>query len=231
MAPAIRSRADMRPSSGRSSERDAGLGEMALLCIDMQESQIFGLADRARRVGLEDVADRYAHEVRKVIDNLATLQARCRQAGLPVIHLKTMSYTDDGRDGSPLFRLYGAPEEGSTQPGSYNSPIIAEVGPVEGETVVGKICSGAFNGSELDLILRRMGIGSLLVCGLVTASCVENTVRGASDRGYNVLVVEDGCTDWTEANHRHSIAVMGKWFATITTTSDAAALIAEHSVP
>ena len=196
----------------------------ALLCIDMQRSQIYGLPERLRSLGLGEVADAYDVAVSKVLAKVALLQQACRQAGIPVVHIRTASHTGDGKDGSRLFQLYGGAKGAAGASDAQAFEIVPAVAPARDEAVIGKICSGAFNGSELDFTLRKRGIRSLLVAGLVTSSCVETTVRGASDRGYFVTVIEDACADWTEASHRHSIELMGKWFGEITTAAVAISL-------
>jgi nicotinamidase-related amidase len=42
-------------------------------------------------------------------------------------------------------------------------------------------------------MLRIKGIKNLVVCGVTTDVCVGSTVREANDRGFDCVVVEDGC--------------------------------------
>ena len=52
-------------------------------------------------------------------------------------------------------------------------------------------CDNAFISSELDHLLRRAGVGDLLICGLRTEGCVHATMREANDRGYECALVAD----------------------------------------
>lgn len=76
--------------------------------------------------------------------------------------------------------------------GENGHDIIEEMKPVEGEVVIDKPGRGAFIHTELDLSLRARGIRNLVVCGVTADACVSSTVREASDRGYDVCVLEDG---------------------------------------
>jgi nicotinamidase-related amidase len=64
--------------------------------------------------------------------------------------------------------------------------------------VIDKPGRGAFTHTELDLSLRARGVGNLVVCGVTADACVSSTVREASDRGYDVCVLEDGVESVTE---------------------------------
>ena len=86
-------------------------------------------------------------------------------------------------DQGPMGRLLIRGEEGHA--------IIPELTPLPGEPVVDKPGKGAFYATDLDAILRSRDIRSLIVTGVTTHVCVSTTVREASDRGYECLVVRD----------------------------------------
>lgn len=76
--------------------------------------------------------------------------------------------------------------------GEKGHEIIEELKPREGEVVIDKPGRGAFTHTELDASLRARGIANLVVCGVTADACVSSTVREASDRGYDVCVLDDG---------------------------------------
>src|ERR1700722_5431364 len=189
-------------------------GRVAMLDVDVQNSQVFGLADKVRDAGLHQVADNYDIEVAKILPNIRTLMDKCRGAGIEVVHLRCASYTGDGKDCSRLFRSIDGPAGGAQSSADLHEAVASQ----GNEIVLSKVSSSAFNGSDLDFLLRRLGIDTLIVPGLVTAGCVEGTIRGAADRGYKVFVVEDACADWTLRHHAVSLHILGKWFATVVDT-------------
>jgi len=75
--------------------------------------------------------------------------------------------------------------------GERGHDIISELCPLPSEPVIDKPGRGAFTNTELDAALKSRGIRNLVVCGVTADACVSSTAREASDRGYDVLVVED----------------------------------------
>jgi ureidoacrylate peracid hydrolase len=76
--------------------------------------------------------------------------------------------------------------------------------------------SGFFE-TELDDVLRGLGVRHLLVTGCTTSICVESTVRDATYRDYTCVVLED-CTaepigaDLPRTNHHASLLVIESLF-------------------
>jgi nicotinamidase-related amidase len=77
-----------------------------------------------------------------------------------------------------------------------------------------------FSCTNLDYVLRNLGISQLVVVGVFTNECVETTVRTAADRGYLVYVPED-CTAAPDPRlHRCAIESMGHTYSAITSTQE-----------
>jgi nicotinamidase-related amidase len=60
--------------------------------------------------------------------------------------------------------------------------VHAALGPAPGEPVVVKKRVSAFCGSDLEVLLRSLGITDLVVTGIATSGVVLSTVREAADR-------------------------------------------------
>lgn len=190
----------------------------ALVDVDVQHFQVYGLAERVREAGLGEVYAYYNGQVSRILPKIRELKEECRRAGIEVIHVRCASYTGDGRDCSPLFRSVDVKASGTEQ----DAKVVDEVGPEGDEIVVSKVSAGAFSGSDLDGVLRSLGSETLIFTGLVTDGCVEGTLRAAADRGYEVFLVEDACAAWTQEQHEAAIRILGRWFAHVV---DSAAMI------
>ena len=74
-----------------------------------------------------------------------------------------------------------------------SADLIPELVPKGNDVVLLKTTSGTFTSTDLDHQLKSLRVESVLVTGVVTHMCVENTCRIASDLGYNVFLIDDAC--------------------------------------
>jgi ureidoacrylate peracid hydrolase len=76
---------------------------------------------------------------------------------------------------------------------TWNTEIVRELKPEPSDILVAKRHFSGFYGTELDSILRGLGIRHLVFTGCTTSVCVESTLREAMFRDYRCLLLED-CT-------------------------------------
>ncbi|OQU96298.1 hypothetical protein CLAIMM_02401 [Cladophialophora immunda] len=91
-----------------------------------------------------------------------------------------------------------------------STQIHAAVAPREGDIVVTKRRVSALYGTDLDLILRSLGIETLVISGLSTSGVVMSTVRQGADMDYKLVVLEDLCQDTEQEMHDAAMKVIGK---------------------
>ncbi len=77
--------------------------------------------------------------------------------------------------------------------GEPGSDIVPELAPEPGEPVIDKPGMSGFYASELEQVLRGLGIRNLIVGGVTAEGSVQATLRDANDRGYECLLLEDCC--------------------------------------
>jgi len=203
----------------RTSER---LRQIALLCIDMQYLDAapgYGVFADATKSGVPIEAQEYYCSTLKntVLPNVRKLQDTLRKHQLEVIHCRIQSLTKDGRDRSPGHKrlsLHAAPN-------SKEAEFLEEVAPIDDEIIINKTASGVFSATNLEFVLRNLGVELLYVTGVYTNECVETTVRDACDLGFFVTMIEDGCTTVTQQLHEYSVGTLRDRYARILTTDQA----------
>lgn len=195
----------------------------ALLIVDMQyldAHKDYGIFLKAPNKGVGTM-DYYRDRLDIIVPNIAKLQEAFRQRGMEVIQCKIASLTLDGRE-----RSKGHKDKGIFAPkGSKDAEILDELRPLENEIVLPKTASGVFNSTAIDQILRNLEIENLVITGVVTNNCVENAVRDACDRGFGVILVEDGCAAINEDIHLAAVRAMKDHFAKVKSTEEVIQLL------
>ena len=119
-----------------------------------------------------------------------------RNVGMPVFHA-VREYRPDGSD-IEITRLDNFLERTKVVvPGTRGCEIIEELKPIPGEYRIVKNRFSAFFMTELDLMLRRLGIEHVVVCGTEYPSCVRSTIFDAISYNYFVTLITDGCSAQT----------------------------------
>jgi nicotinamidase-related amidase len=136
-----------------------------------------------------------------VLPAIRRVQDALRAAGGEVLFTVIESLTLDGRDRSLDHKL----SDMHVPRGSRLAKVIDSVGPVGDEIVLPKTSSGVFNSTNIEYVLRNLGVEYLIVAGVFTDQCVDMAVRDAADRGFMVTLVEDGCAGSTMAKHDNAL--------------------------
>jgi nicotinamidase-related amidase len=71
-----------------------------------------------------------------------------------------------------------------------------------------KVAYSAFFNTQLDWLLKKAGVDTLVVCGIVTNGGVASTVRDAHVRDYHVIVLSDGCAAFSDSAHQAALTDM-----------------------
>jgi ureidoacrylate peracid hydrolase len=184
-------------------------GKVALVTIDMQylDAHPDGWMGRvAKTEGKQHVLDERFAAIDEIVPNIARLQQAFRDARQEVVHVRVKYRTTDGRDARKAFMP--APDAQPIARDDRDDDFLEGIGPVGDEIVFSKTSASVFSTTEIEGVLRRMGIEHLVMTGLVTDGCVELSSRDASDRGFSVTLVSDATCASTRTAHEDAIQRM-----------------------
>jgi gluconolactonase len=139
-----------------------------------------------------------------VVENVKALAETCRSKGIPVIHVWYI--VEEGAPGlkqnAPLFQ--GVKDSGALVRGTWGAAPAEGLEPHDGDVVVEKMRMSAWQGTKLELMLTGLGRDTIIVTGAWTNMSIEHTSRTGADKGFFVVVPEDGCStmnpDWHNAS-------------------------------
>ena len=112
--------------------------------------------------------------------------------------------------------------------------IVPELAPQPGDITIDKPGYSAFYATDLERILTAKSIRRLIFTGVTTDVCVHSTLRSAVDRGYECVLVEDGCAATVPENHRaavNTIMTEGGIFGAVTTTHAICSTLCDRELP
>lgn len=200
---------------------ELGPTDSALLLLDATRLFIdrhSPLLSAASGASDDSATDRYLARATIAVANMARLVEAAHHAGVRTLHLRTAGRTPDGVDLAPAMRAILG-----TLPSTHPFALQAEPIPQpDSLLLLSKPGQSPFVGTGLDELLRHMGIRKLLLCGLSLSGAVEGALRGATDRGYQVLLAPDACAAATQ-NGQERLGQMGAGLIEVTTADDAVA--------
>jgi nicotinamidase-related amidase len=129
-----------------------------------------------------------------LLETLGSAVKAARASGVPVIYVR-VAFRDGTPEISPNNRTFSALGRSGLGESDPSTQIHAAVAPEPGDIIVTKRRVSAFSGSDLEVILRSLGVGSLTLTGIATSGVVLSTLRQAADMDYQLTVLRDGCAD------------------------------------
>ena len=184
--------------------------QTALLIADLQND--FVHADGAYARGGQANA-----EIAAVPGRVAPVAAALRDKGGWVV--STHFTLVPGKGGEPIISPHLKSmrpflKKGDFAPGGWGHALLDELQPAD--LAVEKVAYSAFYMSRLEWVLRKAGITTLFVCGIVTNGGVASTVRDAHVRDFTTVVLSDGCAAFSPEIHARTIGDLATIAATMT---------------
>lgn len=172
----------------------------ALLVVDMQ------------RFFLDPKSPTFTCGGLAILPGLRRLIRAFRETGRPVIYTCHVHHPNGSDAG-----IMGWWWEGMCLEGSPESEVHAELAPLPGEKLVLKHRYSAFYNTDLETVLRCLGVEELVVSGIMTNLCCESTARDAYYRDLRVFFLADATGSINEEMHCASLLNLAFGFAQVTT--------------
>lgn len=155
----------------------------------------------------------------EMVPRLERFIDEARKVELPIIYVQ-VTHNEQNTSAAWLDqRLMHTRKNNCTVEGTWGAEFY-RLQPLPGEMIIQKHRYSAFVGTELDPILRSMGIGTVVVTGVGTNVCVESTARDAFQRDYYVVMLEDCVATTSLEAHLASLNNIRRHFGLVVTSGD-----------
>ena len=163
-----------------------------------------------------------AEEARRVaLPNIVRLLPAARAAGVRVVHC-LVQRRPDGLGANHNAKIFAIGHgQVDIAPGTPGAALLPELGPEPGDLVLSRWHGvGPMGGTDLDTILRNLGVSTIVVVGVSLNIAIPNVVMDAVNAAYRVIVPRDAVagipTEYGEAIIANTLSLL----ATITTTDE-----------
>ena len=188
----------------------------ALLIIDMQNNLCHPAGAFATELGF-DISSCLA-----ATDRCAELVEAARRVEIPVIHTRAEFLPDYADAGIVLREVLDDRMKTSRCmiAGTWQTEIASALGPAPTDYVIPKNRSSAFYGTQLQPLIRSLGVRRLTISGVSTSCCVESTARDAVERGYAVTVAADATAELDHEMYEFTLATLREHFCQVANVSE-----------
>jgi len=157
---------------------------------------------------------------REAIPSIARLLPVARSAGVRVVHC-LFQRRPDGLGSNHNARLFTAAADlgMDLSPGSPGASLLPELGPEPTDMLLTRWHGvGPMGGTDLDAILRNLGVSTLVATGVSVNLAIANLVMDAVNAGYRVVLPRDAVAgipaEYASAVIENTLSLL----ATVTTT-------------
>ncbi len=142
-----------------------------------------------------------------------------REKEIPIFFIKR-HYRADGSDVETTRYESWVAGGRNMQPESWSAQEPEILRPQPGDYTIIKPRWSAFFQTELDLILRRLGVRTVILAGTTTPNCIRTTCYDANALDYNVVVLSDCTSSQNEEIQQANLGDMARIGAFIWTIED-----------
>jgi nicotinamidase-related amidase len=136
------------------------------------------------------------------VSNVSKAIAHAREKKIPVIYV-VVGFRQGAPEASKNNKGFSASRERFAKANMAEFMTVhPDLAPLEGDITVTKRRVSSFTGSDLEVVLRSLGIQHIVLSGIATSGVVLSTTREAADKDYRITILSDCCADGDEEVHR-----------------------------
>ena len=161
------------------------------LTFDPARSAVLSMDNQAGIVSI------YVKEPEGFLGRASSVLERSRSAGMKVIHVQVgfRPRLPEVSTRNPLFSSIKSSAQHQKLFQGTLGAIHPALAPQDDDIVITKHRVDAFNGTDLEMILRASDIDTLILFGIATSGVVLSTLLHAADADYRTVVIRDCCAD------------------------------------
>ncbi|GBG39704.1 cysteine hydrolase family protein [Mycobacterium montefiorense] len=159
---------------------------------------------------------------REALPNIVRLLPAARAAGVHVVHCLVQRRPDGlgSNHNAKIFAMGGGNQVDIT-PGTPGAALLPELGPAPTDLILRRWHGvGPMGGTDLDAVLRNLGVSTVVVVGVSLNIAIPNVVMDSVNAAYRVVIPSDAVAGIPTEYGAAMIANTLSLLATITTTSD-----------
>lgn len=173
----------------------------ALLVIDMQ--QYFS----------SESSNACIPALNQIVPNINSLIEKFDSQKIPIIFTK--HFNQNNSDNS-MLRFWN----GHLDKSSIFFELISKLIIPDDAIIIEKETYNAFHGTQLEVILQKLNIQNIFICGVFSHLCVETTARAAFVRNFDVSLVADATASYLYEYHFSTVLNLSHGVASISLTND-----------
>ena len=145
-------------------------------------------------------SDKLLAEALPIAPRIAELKRRARAAALPVIYVND-NFGQWRSDASKVLAYCLRPEAPSAS-------FVDQLRPEDEDYFILKPMHSGFYQTPLELLLKHLGVTTLILSGIATNSCIQYTAHDAKMRNFQIFVPPDCSAARTREEHDQAIRHM-----------------------
>jgi nicotinamidase-related amidase len=146
-----------------------------------------------------------------VAGRIARLKRRLKSAGIPAIYVND-NFTHWLEDFGELVAI-------CSQDDALGAPLARALPPEQDDYSILKPQQSAFYNTPLEVLLRQLGAGTVVLAGIAGDACVLASAFDARMRNLDVVVPQDCIASITARRNRNAVAVLKTMGARVTTST------------